>query len=53
MLVGIVTVGIAIVVVEFIFAEERKNLFPISLTGATIQDGGLRERKVDECHANS
>ena len=30
---------------EFVFAEERKNLFPISLMGATIQDGSSRERR--------
>ena len=45
MLVGRDMVGIAIVGSEFVFAEERKNLFPISLTGATIQDGSPRERR--------
>jgi len=30
---------------EIVFAEERENLFPISLTGATIQDSGTRERR--------
>ena len=34
-----------IVCCEFVFAEERKNLFPISLTGTTIQDSGTKERK--------
>ena len=29
----------------YIFAEERKNLFPKSLIGATIQDSGTKERK--------
>ena len=38
-------VGKVIVCCEFIFAEERKNLFPISLTGTIIQDSGIRERK--------
>ena len=45
MLVGKDTVGKAIVCCKFVFAEERKNLFPVSLTGATIQDGGSRERR--------
>ena len=26
-------------------AKEEMNLFPISLMGTTIQDGGLRERR--------
>ena len=43
-LVGKVTVGIAIAGGEFVFSEERKNLFPISLIGTTMQDGSLRER---------
>jgi len=30
---------------EIVFAEERENLFPISFIGATIQDGGIRERR--------
>ena len=30
---------------ECIIAEEEKNLFPKSLMGTTIQDGGSRERK--------
>ena len=40
-------VGKAIVCCKFVFAEERKNLFPISLIGTTIQDGSSRERKDD------
>ena len=27
------------------FAEEKKNLFPKSLTGTTIQDGSTRKRR--------
>ena len=30
---------------EFIVVEVERNLFPMSLTGATIQDGGTRERR--------
>ena len=29
---------------EYVFVEEMKKLFPKSLTGTTIQDGGTRER---------
>ena len=42
-----ILVGKVIVVVEFVFAKEDKNLFPISLTDATIQDSGTRERRND------
>jgi len=45
MLVGTVTVGKVMIDAEFIFAEERKNLFPIFLTGTTIQDSSSRARK--------
>ena len=45
MLVDKDTVGKVMVCCEFVFAEERKNLFPISLMGTTIQDGGSRERR--------
>ena len=44
-LVGKVTVSVAIVGGEIIFAEERKNLFPIFLIGVTIQDSSSRERR--------
>ena len=30
---------------EFIVAEVENDLFPMSLMGATIQDGGSRERR--------
>jgi len=30
---------------ECVIVAEKKNLFPKSLIGATIQDGGTRERK--------
>ena len=33
--------------VEIVFVEEEVNIFLISLTDATIQDGGSRERKDD------
>ena len=32
------TVGKFIAAVEFVFAEERNNLFPISLKSTTIED---------------
>jgi len=36
---------------EFIIPEVTKDLFPMSLAGATIQDGGSRERRVAaDCH---
>jgi len=35
----------AIWTVEEVKAEERNCLFPKSLLGATIQDGGIRERR--------
>jgi len=41
-------VGKAIVCCKFVFAEKRKNLFPISLIGTTIQDGSSRERRDEE-----
>jgi len=37
---------------ECVFAEKRKNLFPKSLMGATIQDGGTRERRGDSIYVN-
>jgi len=39
------TVGNVMLCGKIVFAEERENLFPISLMGATIQDGGTRERR--------
>ena len=39
------TVGRLRVHWECIIVEEEKNLFPKSLTGTTIQDGGTRERR--------
>ena len=38
-------VGKVILETEFIVAEVEKDLFPMSLTGATMQDGGTRERR--------
>jgi len=48
MLVDKVMVGKVMFCCEFVFAEERKNLFPIFLIGATIRDGGTRERRIVE-----
>jgi len=31
---------------KIVFAKERENLFPISLMGTTMQDGGTRERRI-------
>ena len=39
------TVGNLKACCECVFEKEEKNLFPKSLTGATIQDGGTRERR--------
>ena len=38
--------GKVILDAKFKVAEVEKNLFPISLIGATMQDGGTRERRV-------
>ena len=51
MLVDKDTVGKVMVCCEFVFAEERKNLFPISLMGTTIQDGGAREKRNEQFHS--
>ena len=39
--------GKVILEYEFIIPEVTKDLFPMSLAGTTIQDGGSRERRVD------
>ena len=38
-------------VVDVVKAEESKYIFPRSLLHATMQDGSIRERKVDEQNA--
>jgi len=37
--------GKVILEYKFIVAEVENNLFPMSLTGTTIQDGGTRARR--------
>ena len=37
---------------ECVFAEEMKNLFPKSLIGTTMQDGGTREKRMVMSHYN-
>ena len=39
------TVGKVMLCGEIMFAEERENLFLISLMDATIQDSGTREKR--------
>ena len=39
------TVGNSKVCSGCVFEEKETNLFPRSLTGTTIQDGGTRERR--------
>ena len=39
------TVGKLRILFEDVFDIEKENLFPRSLMGATIQDGGTRERR--------